>query len=455
MKLNLNFAYIWLASASVAWAAESMSYLDNGKIRLGVDLAIGGAVTYLAEAGQTNNLINSHDWGRQVQLSFYSGPNPFQPPGSTLSKAWAGLGWNPIQAGDCYGHGSKVLEHHNDGTTLRVKCVPMIWPLNNVPAECTFETVYRLAGKTVEVDCRLDNTRQDQTQYSGRNQELPAVYTCAPWYKLVTYIGAAPFTGAPLTTLVDKDNGKGWPWISFFGPEHWAALVDKDDYGLGIFHAEAYRMLGGFAGAPKGQGGPKDGPTGYLAPVLDEILDHHITYRYRYVLIVGTVAEIRQYACAQPRRAGLPAWRFENDRQHWIYERTTDAGWPIQGELRVNLGKASSAMTSPLTFWPAETATKLRVEAAFETAAKELQVILEPFSDQELRDWPCWGPNAKRPAKKWLGPAKLPIVGEGKFRTYELDLRAIPGYSGNLIRLKLRLPPGPGVARIHAITLEP
>jgi len=64
-----------------------------------------------------------------VQLSFYSGPVPFKPEGVTLSKAWEKLGWNPIQAGDCYHDGSKVIEHRNDGKTIRVKCVPMIWPL--------------------------------------------------------------------------------------------------------------------------------------------------------------------------------------------------------------------------------------------------------------------------------------------------------------------------------------
>jgi hypothetical protein len=121
----------------------------------------------------------------------------------------------------------------------------------------------------------------------------------------------------------------------------------------------------------------------------------------------------------------------------------------------VNLNKAGATMVSPLTFWPAATATKLRIDAAFETPAKELQVMLEPFSDQELRDWPCWGNKAKRPAKKWRGPAKLSIVGDGKFRSYELDLRAVPGYSGNMIRMKVRLPPGPGVARVRAIALTP
>ena len=254
-----------------------MSYLDNGQIRLGLDLSIGGAVTWLSDANTSANLINSYDWGRQVQLSFYSGPVPFKPAGAEIKKEWEGLGWNPIQAGDSYHHGSKVLACRNDGKTLAVKCVPMIWPLNDVPAQCVFECEYRLAGKTVEVTNRLHNQRADLMQYPGRTQELPAIYTNGPWYKLVSYLGAQPFTHGKTTTMVDRHDGKGWPWVSFFAPEQWAALLDANDRGLGVFNAGVYRLSGGFAGAPKGRGGPKDSQTGYLAPNGDEILDHNIT----------------------------------------------------------------------------------------------------------------------------------------------------------------------------------
>jgi hypothetical protein len=89
-----------LASAQPAWSralersAEQMSWLDNGRIRLGVDFSIGGAITWLSEAGGPN-MINSYDWGRQIQMSFYSGPVPFAPRGATISPNWKVLGWNP------------------------------------------------------------------------------------------------------------------------------------------------------------------------------------------------------------------------------------------------------------------------------------------------------------------------------------------------------------------------
>ena len=58
-----------------------MSFLDNGDIRIGVNLGLGGAITYLSEEGSTVNMINSYDLGRQVQQSYFSGPDQFLPPG--------------------------------------------------------------------------------------------------------------------------------------------------------------------------------------------------------------------------------------------------------------------------------------------------------------------------------------------------------------------------------------
>ena len=45
---------------------ENILYAENESIKLGVNLALGGAITYLAAQGG-KNLINSYDWGRQVQ----------------------------------------------------------------------------------------------------------------------------------------------------------------------------------------------------------------------------------------------------------------------------------------------------------------------------------------------------------------------------------------------------
>ncbi len=427
-----------------------MSFLDNGLIRLGVDLARGGAVTFLADCRDGVNRINNWDWGRQVQMSFYSGPVPFQPPGTTLAECWQGLGWNPIQSGDHFRHGSRVLEHTHDGTTIHVRSVPMIWPLDNVPAECVFVSTYRLDGKAILVTCRLENARSDHTQYAGRGQELPAVYTNGKWYKLVTYRGTEPFAGAPVTTIVDHDDGKGWPWRRFYTPEGWAALVDEHDEGVGVCHPGVCQYAGGFAGEPKGQGGEDNYPTGYISPLGTEMLDHNIVYEYSYALIVGSVSEIRQWAYAH--RPAAPAWYFRNDRQHWCLEQATDSGWPIRGELVITPGEAGGVLVSPYTFWKAETASLLQIEAAAD-APVELNVEIEPYGEQESGDWPQWGDGSKRQKRPTLGPASISLVGDGSYRTIVADLTRIPGYQGGMVRLRICLPISGETIRLRQISL--
>ncbi|MBQ3079438.1 MAG: hypothetical protein IJC48_05480 [Clostridia bacterium] len=88
---------------------ENIVWIENEYLRLGANLALGGALTYLAEHGK-DNLINSFDWGRQVQMSFYGFPNPYCPEGFEVKESWKYLGWNPIQSGDCYGHRSDILD---------------------------------------------------------------------------------------------------------------------------------------------------------------------------------------------------------------------------------------------------------------------------------------------------------------------------------------------------------
>jgi len=57
---------------------ENLLFIENEYIRIGANLSLGGALTHLAEIGK-ENLINNYDWGRQVQMSFYSGPVPHLP----------------------------------------------------------------------------------------------------------------------------------------------------------------------------------------------------------------------------------------------------------------------------------------------------------------------------------------------------------------------------------------
>ena len=185
----------------------------------------------------------------------------------------------------------------------------MQWALKDVPGDCTFETWITLEGRTVRVRNRLTNRRKDETQYPAMDQELPAVYATGRFHRLMTYDGDEPFADKPLTEIPRRPAKEGRPqWTTFFAAEHWAALVDDDDWGLGVIHPGVVRFLGGFHGKAN-TGGPNDDPTGYLAPVRQEILDHDIVYEYRYSLVLDSLGEHSPgslQAAPEVEPAGLP-----------------------------------------------------------------------------------------------------------------------------------------------------
>jgi len=272
--------------------ASDMSYLNNGVIQIGVDLNKGGTITFLADANNLNvNLINSADLGREVQQSYYSGPQPYGDP----HPSWPNWPWNPIGAGDCYGNPAQVLEHTNDGTTLYVRSVPMQWALNNVPCECTFEKWIDLDGSAARVRYRLNNNRSDTTVYPAMHQELPAVYTTDRFYRLFTYTGGSPFTYGPMEQI----ENSGPPWAYFVGTEKWAALVQDNDWGLGIYNPGAQQFTAGFHGTP-GSGNPAGSSCGYIAPLRTEVITHNIVYEYTCYLILGYLNDIRNYVYSNP-----------------------------------------------------------------------------------------------------------------------------------------------------------
>lgn len=407
-------------------AFSGMSYLDNGTVRLGINLDIGGAITYLSQSGTDENIINSHDWGRQIQMSFYGGPTPYFPDnGKKPRDSWTFLGWNPIQSGDTFNNPSEVIAHSNNGKELYVKCIPMHWPLDDEPAQCTFECWFTLENNTVRVRSQLNNAREDHTNYAARGQELPAVYTNGTYYRLFTYDSDQPFTNGPVRqiekvwdTSIPPAEAPGGPWDSWYATENWAALVREDDFGIGIWTPNTFAYKGGFAGTP-GAGGPKDAPTGYISPTRQEILDHNIQYRYDYTLIVGQLAKIREYVYEHADRTTLPDYQFEHDRQSWTLAEAEGQGWPIEGTWVVTFTSEQPRLIGPEAFWKAEKMPTVYLRAAFDTGSKS--AVLR---------WEGLGGSGG-------GQIRFDVIPDGAVRTYAIDLSAAEAYRGLCTRLTL------------------
>lgn len=393
---------------------DNVIYVENEYIKLGANIELGGAITYLAEHGN-KNIINSWDWGRQVQLSFYSGPVPYHPEGTEMGEHWTHTGWNPIQTGDCFFNRAKVLEYKTEKELLYIKCVPMQWALNNVPGECTFELWYRLDGKTVNVTARLNNARSDKTQYRACGQELPAVYTNGEFYRIVSYVGENPKTGGELTEIVSKTTERNWPSEFMVYPENWVALLDDNDYGLGVYNPHTCGAVGGFAGGVErmGIGGAKDGQTATVSPTTSVILDHNIVYTFNYSLIVGDVDSIREKALELDSKVDHKRFNFDKGRENFYYKGTTDKGYGNQDCLDFDF-KDDTWLCSPFTFISKGECKKILLDAAFEGGEIECNVGFR-----------CYG-ETTRPDKKgspctWR-EFSFKLEGDGKRRIHELDV---------------------------------
>lgn len=404
------------ALTSTALAEPKMRFLENGQTKVGVDLSIGGAITWLSRDGG-ENLVNSHDFGRQIQMSYYSGPVPFETAGQKPAEHWRHLGWNPVQAGDDFKRGSTVVDYKNDGKVLYVKCLPLQWPLNNVPGECTFESWLELDGPVVKARARMTNARSDRTQYAARQQELPALYANAPFHRVVTYTGAKPFSGGAVE-VIPKSQTKH-PWSFWDATEQWSALLDEKDYGIGLISPGRVLFTGGFAGKP-GRNDPLGSSTGYLASLATEIIDHDIVHEYRYEVVAGTLGEIRARASAVAVKS-LPAWDFSSQRLGWKYANASDSGWPIAGMLDVNKLGSDPQLLSPHVFWNAADAPFLVIEAAFKTADKSAGVY-----------WIRHGAGVPR-GEDFVS---FPIVGDGGFRRYVVRLADSKSYDGPMKQVR-------------------
>lgn len=401
-----------------------MSFLENAHVKLGIDLSCGGAITYLEDRDRASgNMINSFDLGRQIQMSYYSGPVPYRVPGHAgPRKMWEPIGWNPIQVGDDFGNSSRILAHTNDGREIYVKCIPMQWPLDGVPGECTFESWIRLEGNAVRTRCRLMMTRADKTQWPARDQELPAVYTNGPWYDLVTYRGDRPFTGDALAHI-EHPFTMDSPWAHWTASEQWAALVDRNGHGLGVWSPGNTLFSGGFFG-DKGKGGTKDAATGYIAPNRVEVIDHDIVHDYRYALICGDVPTIRKWVYDQPRDAAPPSWVFAKDRQGWSYVDAVDGGWPIKGRLdiRPTQGATAPQIVGPMAAWQASEGQRVTVRGAFSGEVSAIRLLWRGHEAEDLTEDPA---------------AMISVHNDGRTRDLVVDLSRCAGYRGLITQLRI------------------
>jgi hypothetical protein len=266
--------------------------LDNGTICLKQDLGRGGAITHLSQSGTNRNVVNVYDHGRLIQQSYYAG-HAIDRQSEGQSPDWSPWTWNPIQGGNYAGKGSRIIEGRYTATESYVKCIPMLWDMNNHEAEAIMEQWTTIEGTTVHVRNRISCHRTDDLY--GENvscdQEIPAVYPISALSRLYAYVGNYPFTKADISALdVQRLEDGFWGRYSNVG-EQWMAFVDDSKWGLGVYTPTAQRFLAGRSGSVGGD--DKSASTSYIAPVCSAVLNKTSVMDYDYYLILDSLDNIR------------------------------------------------------------------------------------------------------------------------------------------------------------------
>ncbi len=266
--------------------------LKNGKIHLKQDLTRGGAICFISKANDPRNIVNVSDEGRYIQQSYYAGKK-LNRQSEGQSKDWSPWSWNPIQVGDYARNRAAIISSKKTDSSLYVKCTPMLWDMNNKPAEAIMEQWTSLEGNVIKVINKLTCMRTDTLYGEGimNDQEIPAVYPISALNNLYSYFGTAPFTNAAMDRPAVVFLSSGF-WGRYKStPEKWMAFVDDNNWGMGVYSPSASSFIAGMAG--KAGGESNSSSTSYIAPLRKEKLMKHSVTEFEYYLIIGTLDEIR------------------------------------------------------------------------------------------------------------------------------------------------------------------
>ncbi len=260
---------VLLLACSSLQAEEKWAWLDNGQVRLGINLSAGACIGWFSRSGSEDNLLNAYDVGRYVQQSYY---------GDADGSDWNGKPWryNPVQGGSWRNEPAVIVESQEGKDELHAKITPRHWATGKLLAEVTMEQWLRLDGGLARLKFKMSYA--GEKAHAARHQELPALFV-KPALDTLVYTDA--------TQKLQRQQ-PGFPNEYFrLGAESWIAWVDGQDSGIGLYmpHADkitAYRVR---------QGNAAD--CSYAAPIQTFALKPGLVYEYEAALAIGTLDQLR------------------------------------------------------------------------------------------------------------------------------------------------------------------
>lgn len=295
----------FMATPRVVPEEEKELYLEKDGLKIGADLACGGALTYLerksydglaiseyidnsnniavgvdVHEGQGDcktilssevNLINICDVGREFQQSYYASvgaeeavdgtPSDSKIPAGTLGKekngyqrgycytSGTGKWWpyNPVQGGDYKADPSQIIDYEVTAGEIYIKTRALDWAKNNVLTCSYIEAWYSIVNGMLLVKNRfIDwNGFSDIDSITSHTFEVPASYIIHPLNRFTLYAGDTPWQGKPVTT---HDNLSFWgttAQVDNIHPEDWFAWLNASDFGVGVYIPNAGSYVSG------------------------------------------------------------------------------------------------------------------------------------------------------------------------------------------------------------------
>jgi hypothetical protein len=254
-------------------------------------------------------------------------------------------------------------------------------------------------------------------------QELPAAYAIADLNRVLTYAGDRPFSGDSLTEVPRTSVPQNWE-----GTEHWAACVNAQNFGFGVYNPEATNFYGWLYGYA--QGGPLDKSMCYVSPHGWEALTKTSTYSYKYFLIVGTVDQIRQEVYVRDPRLSARSdseqtWGFDvdGDFNGWTPSATITPVSVVTAALRGTATTSNPYVVGPAMTKSASALKKVVVRLRNNTAGRRARLC---FRTSISADW-------SRSLCQTVA-----IRPYSDFTEYTFDMSGMPDWTGTVTGLLFR-----------------
>ena len=280
-SVRLCFSLLVLTCGHVGAGASGAPaphvFIDNGEVRLGVDLDSGGGIFYFSKIAPERNLLNYFDKGRLIQQSYYGRLD-----GSFWNKKpWR---WNPVQGGNWEGKPSTVLAYSLQPEKLYVKTMPKSWSGGDVH-DAVMEEWIGLQGQIAHIHFKF--TYSGDLDNPIADQEVPAIFMDYALDNLVFYSGPAPWMNGALSWRSPGPKNE-----SAQADENWAAFVDDKGWGLGAYFPQSTRLTT-YRVPANGQMGPNGAACSYFAPIQRLAITRGWTHEYDVYLVIGGVSDIR------------------------------------------------------------------------------------------------------------------------------------------------------------------